>query len=182
LNEASPDPDQAVLSRYLGGDRSAFDEIVRRHQAALLRLVQRYVKVEEDARDVVQRTFERALGSLASFRGESLFRSWLFRIAVHTAVDHIRGAQRAKTEPIEDDVAFTNSLGTEKLVAAEVWRKVSARLEELPVRQRLVFELRTFHELTFAEVAAVVGSSEDAAKMNYHHALKRLRSLLPPIS
>ena len=62
--------------------------------------------------------------------------------------------------------------------AAEVWRKVSARLEELPPRQRLVLELRVFHDLSFDEIAAVVDSSEDSAKLNYHHAVKRLRGLL----
>lgn len=177
----SPDPDGAALVRYRAGDRTALDDVVRRHEPALRNLALRYVKREEDARDVVQRTFARALERIDSFRGDSQFRTWLFRIAIHLAIDHVRGEKRAQSVPIDDDVAFTHSLGTDKLVAAEVWRKVSQRLAELPPRQRLVFELRTFHELTFEEVAAVVGSSEDAAKVNYHHALKRLRSLLPPI-
>ena len=90
-----------------------------------------------------------------------------------------RGDNSSESVPIEDDVAFTNSLGTEKLVAAEVWRKVVTRLAELPPRQRLVVELRVFHDLSFEEIAAIVDSTEDAAKVNYHHAVKRLRSLLP---
>jgi RNA polymerase sigma-70 factor (ECF subfamily) len=177
--ELLPDPDAVTLARLRGGDRSAFEAIVTKYQAPLQRLVRRYVKVEEDAEDITQRTFARAFENLESFRAESHFRTWLFRIAINLAVDHTRGAYQTKTVPLSDDVAFTNSLGTAKLVAAEVWRKVHARLEALPPRQRLVFELRTFHELSFEEVAAVVGSSEDAAKVNYHHALKRLRSLLP---
>jgi RNA polymerase sigma-70 factor (ECF subfamily) len=180
-SELQPDPDGATIARFRAGERAAFDDIVRKYEAPIRRLVLRYVKVEEDAKDLAQRTFTQAFQALESFRAESHFRTWLFRIAVNLAVDHTRGAYQTKTVPLSDDAAFTNSLGTEKLVAAEVWRKVSARLAELPPRQRLVFELRTFHELSFEEVAAVVGSSEDAAKVNYHHALKRLRSLLPPV-
>lgn len=58
------------------------------------------------------------------------------------------------------------SLGTETLVAAELWRKVSARLEDLPPKQRMVIELRVFHDLSFQEIGDVVGCGEDAAKAN----------------
>lgn len=173
------DADRLLVDRFLAGDRAAFDDLVRRHERATLQLVQRYVKSPEDAKDVTQRTFVRVFERIASFRFESKFRTWLYRIAVNTALDHVRSAPPGEAVPVEDDVAFTNSLGTEKLVAAEVWRKVSARLAELPPRQRLVVELRVFHELSFDEIAAIVDSSEDAAKVNYHHAVKRLRSLLP---
>jgi RNA polymerase sigma-70 factor (ECF subfamily) len=175
----SVDEDGALVDRYRAGDRAAFDELVQRHQRAVLQLVRRYVKSEEDAKDVTQRTFIRCFERLDSFRFESKFRTWLYRIAVNLALDHLRGDRTSESVPIEDDVAFTNSLGTEKLVAAEVWRKVVTRLAELPPRQRLVVELRVFHDLSFEEIAAIVDSTEDAAKVNYHHAVKRLRSLLP---
>src|SRR5262249_27930042 len=148
----------------LTGDRTAFDEIVRRHERGMQKLVARYVKNEEDARDVTQRAFVRAFERIASFRFESKLRTWLYRIAVNAALDHVRSAPVGEAVPVEDDIAFTNSLGTEKLVAAEIWRKVSGRLAELPPRQRLVVELRVFHDLSFEEIAAIVDSSEDAAK------------------
>jgi RNA polymerase sigma-70 factor (ECF subfamily) len=75
--------------------------------------------------------------------------------------------------------AFTKSLQTSQLVAAEVWRKVSARLDDLPPKQRLALELRIFHDLSFEEVAEVGGFSVESAKANFHHAVKRLRGLLP---
>jgi RNA polymerase sigma-70 factor (ECF subfamily) len=136
--------------------------------------------VAEDARDVAQQTFVRVFERIGSYRGESRFRTWLYRVAVNLALDHARGTQHARSVPIEDDVAFTHSLGTDRLVAAEVWRKVNARLADLPPRQRLVVELRLFHDMSFEEIAAIVDSTEDAAKVNYHHAVKRLRSLLGP--
>jgi RNA polymerase sigma-70 factor (ECF subfamily) len=179
MSDESVDPDRPFVERFLAGDRGAFDELVRRHERPTLRLVQRYVKSEEDARDVTQRAFVRVFERMAGFRFQSKFRTWLYRVAVNAALDHVRQAPPGELVPVEDDLAFTNSLGTEKLVAAEIWRKVSVRLAELPARQRLVVELRVFHDLSFDEIAAIVDSSEDAAKANYHHAVKRLRSLLP---
>ncbi|MDP9001244.1 MAG: sigma-70 family RNA polymerase sigma factor [Myxococcota bacterium] len=185
LTQPCDDPDRPIVSRFRSGDRSAFDELVRKYERSIVQLVRRYVTVEEDAKDIAQRTFVRVLERIDSFRAESRFRTWLYRIAVNLALDHARGEKHAQSIPIDDDLAFTNSLGTDKLVAAEVWRKVSARLAELPPRQRLVVELRVFHDLSFEEIGAIVDSTEDAAKMNYHHGVKRLRSILsglPPWS
>jgi RNA polymerase sigma-70 factor, ECF subfamily len=174
----APDPDAALVARTRAGDKTAFEEIVRKYERGIVQLVRRYAAVEEDAKDIAQRTFVRAFERLDSYRGDSSLRTWLYRIAVNAAIDHARGGQRAQSVPLDDDVAFTKSLGTETLVAAEVWRKVSVRLAELPPRQRLVVELRIFHELSFEEIGAIVDSSEDAAKVNYHHAVKKLRALL----
>lgn len=175
---AGPDPDAELVAQFLAGDRGAFDALVRRHQAAVRRLVLRYVKSDADAKDITQTAFVRAFEKLNAFRGDAAFRTWLFRIAINLALNHVRGTP-ADSEPIEDVAAFTSSLQTSRLVAAEVWRKVSARLDDLPPKQRLALELRIFHDLSFEEVAAIAGFSEEAAKANFHHAVKRLRGLLP---
>jgi RNA polymerase sigma-70 factor (ECF subfamily) len=174
------DDDEGLVTRFRGGDRKAFDEIVRRHEPTVRRLVGRYVRSEADAKDVAQEAFTRAFQGLATFRGESSFRTWLCRIAVNVALDHIRGNPRRELEPLEDVTTFTHSLQTSRLVAAEVWQKVADRLSLLPPKQRLVFELRLFHDLSFGEVAALAECSEDSAKVNFHYALKRMRDLLPP--
>lgn len=172
------DPDAALVAEFLAGDRGAFDGLVRRHQAAVRRLVLRYVKSDADAKDITQIAFVRAFEKLREFRAEAAFRTWLFRIAINLALNHVRGAPAADLAPIDDVAAFTTSLGTSRLVAAEVWRKVSVRLDDLPPKQRLALELRIFHDLSFEEVAAVAGFSVASAKANFHHAVKRLRGLL----
>lgn len=174
------DPDRDLVERMRKGDRSAYDDLVRSYEKPIQRLVRRYVHGDEDAKDVTQRTFVRVFERFDSYRGEARFRTWLYRVAVNMALDHVRGAPPGESVPIEDDVAFTNSLGTERLVAAEIWRKVQARLSELPPKQRLVVELRVYHDLSFEEIGAIVDSSEDAAKVNYHHGVKRLRELISP--
>ena len=176
-----PDPDRDLVERTRAGDSRAFDELVRRYRDAIVGLVRRYVKAPDDAEDVAQKAFVRAFEKIDGFRGESSFRTWLHRIAVNLALNHIRGQDRLQPLELDDVAAFTGSLGTERLVAAEVWRKVHERLAELPPKQRLVVELRLFHELSFKEVAAVADCSEDSAKMNYHHAVKKLRALLPNV-
>lgn len=172
------DPDAALVAQFLAGDRDAFDALVLRHQAAVRSLVLRYVKSEADAKDITQMAFVRAFEKLSEFRGEAAFRTWLFRIAINLALNHVRG-RSADLEPIGDVAAFTKSLETSQLVAAEVWRKVSARLDDLPPKQRLALELRIFHDLSFEEVATIAGFSVQSAKANFHHAVKRLRGLLP---
>jgi RNA polymerase sigma-70 factor, ECF subfamily len=97
---------------------------------------------------------------------------------INLALNHLRGTPAEHT-PIGDVASFPTSLQTSQLVAAEVWRKVSARLDELPPKQRLALELRIFHDLSFEEVAVVAGFSVESAKANFHHAVKRLRGLLP---
>ena len=181
VDERSPvdDPDRELLARMRAGDRSAFDDLVRAYRQPILRLVGRYVRAPEDAEDVTQRTFVRVFERLDSYRGDARFRTWLYRVAVNLAIDHVRGG-KGDWIPLEDDFAFTNSLGTERLVAAEIWRKVRERLAELPPRQRLVVELRVYHDLSFDEIATIVDSTEDAAKVNYHHGVKRLRALIGP--
>ncbi len=166
-----------MLARFRAGDRSAFEALVKKHQPRLRQLAFRYVKNDEAAKDVVQTAFTRAFEKLDGFVGKSTFRTWLYRIAVNEALNHVRGAPQHDELPADDIACFTSALGTSRLVAGEVWRKVSARLERLPPKQRLVVELRLFHELSFDEVAAIAGSSEDAAKANFHHAVKRLRGV-----
>jgi RNA polymerase sigma-70 factor, ECF subfamily len=176
---ALDDPDAPLVERLRRGDSSAMTGLVQRHRAALERLAGRYVRNEADAADVAQEAFERALRNIGSFRGDAPFRSWLLRIAVNLALNRLRASTLLEPLELADDATFATSLGTTHLVAAEVWRRVAERIGELPPKQRAVVELRLFHELSFEEIGGIVGCSEDSAKTNFHHGLKRLRGLVP---
>lgn len=174
------DPDRELVARFRQGDKRAFDELVLARRDAIAAVVRRYVKNDADTDEITQRAFLAAYEKIDSFRGESSFKTWLFRIAVNLALNHIRGgAKMADATGVDDIAAFTNGLGTERLVAAEVWTKVQERLHQLPPKQRLVVELRLFHDMTFKEVSAIADCSEDSAKVNFHHGVKKLRELLP---
>lgn len=175
-----PDPDAHLVDRALEGDKHAFDVLVIQHRDSITRLCQRYVRHRDDAEDVAQRAFLNAFEKLGEFRRESMFRTWLHRIAVNLALNHVRRAtQEAPIGELDDLPAFTNALETSRLVAAEVWNRVAARINQLPPKQRLVVELRLFHELSFGEIAVLANCSEDSAKMNFHHGIKRLREWIP---
>ena len=178
-----PEAERALVARCQAGDRAAFDALVRASTGRVEGLARRYVKNDADAADVVQRTFVRAFERIGSYRGDASFTTWICRIAISVALNHRRDARPVDSQvPLDDDVAFTRALGTETLVAAQLWQKVRARLEELPPKQRMVIELRVFHDLSFEEIGDVVGCGEEAAKANYHHAVKRLRTLLPHLA
>jgi RNA polymerase sigma factor (sigma-70 family) len=141
-------------------------------------VVRRYVRAPQDAEDVVQSVMVRAFESIDGFRAESSFRTWVSRIAVNTALNQVRDAPPPS---IDVDLAMASVyLHTSRLLAAEIWRKVHARLDELPHKQRRALELHIFHDLSFKEVAKLSGCSVESAKKNYQHAVKRLRELLPP--
>ena len=177
---AGGDEDAADVARLRAGDGGGFDALCTKYRGRIVSLVHRYVKNDADAEDVAQRTLLRAYEKIATFRGEASFRTWLLRIAVHLALNHVRGRDRAESIDADDVAAFTSALDTHRLVAAELWRKVEARLDALPPKQRLVVELRLFHDLGFKEIGDLAGCTEASAKANYQHGVKRLRDLIDP--
>jgi RNA polymerase sigma-70 factor, ECF subfamily len=179
VDAGGAEEEPAVVARFQQGERAAFDEIVRTHEPFIRKLVARYVKNEDAAKDVSQLSFLRAFERRASFRGESSFRTWLYRIAVNLSLNHIRQGARDVSIELDDIAAFTSGLETTKLVAAELWRKAEQRLAELPPKQRLVVELRLFHELSFQEISVIADSTEEAARNNFHHGIKSIRAILP---
>ena len=176
----APDPDAELVDRALRGEKRAFDALVTAHRDAITRLCLRYVRKPEDAEDITQRVFLNAFEKLRDFRRESTFRTWIHRIAVNLSLNQIRNAAyEAPIAELDDLPTFTNALETNRLIAAEVWNRAAARIAELPPKQRLVVELRLFHELTFSEIAVLAYCSEDSAKVNFHHGVKRLREWIP---
>src|SRR5581483_2237412 len=136
-----PTPSDAELvERFRAGERAAFDELVRRHQRSILVLGHRILRSTEDARDVAQRAFVQAYKQLGRFRGESSFRTWLYRIAANLALDALR--KRGREARLELVPAAGEQPGRDPFTEHRLRRAVG----ELPDRQRLVVELRAFEE------------------------------------
>jgi len=176
--DGEADPDRALVERHRAGERGAFDELVRRHQRALWRVAQRYVKNEADAADVVQQAFVRAFRAVDTFRGAASVRSWLFRITINAALNHVRDHGRERPDEIADDALTARPEGSLRLEAAEAHDRLRAAVAALPDKQRAVLELRVFDELSFKDIAVALDTTEGAAKVNFHYAVKRLRQLL----
>jgi RNA polymerase sigma-70 factor (ECF subfamily) len=107
-------------------------------------------------------------------RAGASFRTWVYRVAANLSLNLLR--DRKPQVPLADDVA--TALAKEPLVEEEAQRRLRAAVAQLPPQQRLVVELRVFEELPFKNVAEIADCSENAAKVNFHHALARLRELM----
>jgi RNA polymerase sigma-70 factor (ECF subfamily) len=178
VSETPADLDAALVARARRGERGAFDDLVRRHQRGLWRLVRRYVGSDADAADVTQQAFVRAYRALDRFRGDASVRTWLFRIGINVALNHVR--DRAREEPSDtagDDLAV-GAAAPRAIHAAQRAKVLRAAVAELPPKQRMVLELRVFDDLPFREVAALADCTENAAKVSFHYAVKRLREVL----
>ena len=185
MAEADDTPDDVLVTRAQGGDRVALDRLVRRHQRALFALCLRYVRDTDEAADLVQRSFVRAMGKLGDLRDAGVFRSWLLRIGAHLALNHIRDHARfvaddGELESLGDERTSTASAALDRLEAAEQASALRAAVNGLPTKQRMTLELRIYEDLPFRDIGEALGISEGAAKVNFHYAVRKLRVTLSP--
>lgn len=176
--------DGALCRAFLAGDGWAFGELVRRHQALLLKVLRRYARTPDETRDLVQRAFlqafeaaRRSLPRLARADGEVPFKAWLVRIALNLGKNHLRDGARWTAAPVEaaEGRGAEGAGAQEQLERAQDEAAVRRAVLLLPRRQREVFTLRIDGGLPFAEVAAALGITEGNAKTHFHHAVKRLK-------
>ena len=178
-------PDDVLVSRAQGGDRAALGLLVRRHQRALFALCLRYVGDKDEAADLVQRSFVRAMTKIGDLRDAGVFRSWLLRIGAHLALNHLRDHARFVSDEGEEERPsnFERPLtppALERIEAAESSEALRDAVRTLPTKQRMTLELRIYEDLPFREIAAALDISEGAAKVNFHYAVRKLRAALGP--
>lgn len=170
-------PDDGLVAEGRRGNRAALEALVRRHQRAVFRLCLRYVRDADAAADLVQRTFIRALARLGELRTAEVFRSWVLRIAANLALNHLRDHARfVSEEAAARAAAIAPPVEIERLEAGETARALRRMVEHLPTRQRMTLELRVYEELSYREIAIALGTTEGAAKVNFHYAVRNLRA------
>lgn len=167
-------PDADVIRRVLAGDTDRFERLVERHQRPLVAFLLRSGVDAETAREVTQAAFVRAFESLAGFRGRCTFRTWLFRIALNEVRDRRRRSALRAEVPL-DDVPATRLAYHDAGARAALGQALRRWVARLPERQRRVVSLRVFADLPFGEIARAEGITENAAKVNFHLAVRRLR-------
>jgi RNA polymerase sigma-70 factor (ECF subfamily) len=166
--------DGDLLDRFHLGDATAFEELVERHQRPVYSLIYRMTRNTADAEELAQEVFVRAYRSLRDFRRASGLKTWLFRIAINLSIDHLRRARRAPEflPPPEAD----EGMGSLERTGLQV--RLDAIIGRLPEKQRATLVLRIFHDLSFREIAEVLGSPIGTVKANYHHAVTQLREFV----
>ena len=170
--------DDALLARWRGGDERAATLLVERHAGPLARYVSSLGHAGE-AEEIVQDTFVRAFASLDGFRAESSLRTWLFTIARNLVRDRVRSRRWEKrVVAIEEEHAVTEYDALDGTVADETHDRLRAAVNELSPMQREVFTLRVVEGLSYKEIAVVLESSEGAARVHYHNAMKAIKEFL----
>jgi RNA polymerase sigma-70 factor, ECF subfamily len=185
--------DEDLVARAAAGDEPAFEALVERHQHRAYALARRLVGSDSDAQDVLQEAFLSVHRKLASFRGDSRFSTWLYRVVTNAALMHLRARSRRALEPLDESLPRFDSNGSylaepaelesaayaaERLDRKALAEKAQEGLERLPEIYRTAFVLRDLEELTTAEVADLLGVGADAVRQRVHRARLMLRGYL----
>jgi RNA polymerase sigma factor (sigma-70 family) len=168
--------DSEVMVAYARGDTQAFAELVRRLGPALRRMMARGVSRAEDVDDLVQQVFLQMHRARRDFDGARPLRPWVFTIAYNLKRGYFRTHRRRPTVELEREPTDPSRGAAEELAAAQAGQRLRAALSELPAAQRDVIELHWFDELSFAEIAEVVGASVSAVKVRAHRGYEALRA------
>ncbi len=185
----SPDRDLHLVERARRGDRNAFRQLVLAYQERIFVVVRGMVRNQEDARDIAQEVFIKAYASLDSFRGQSSFYTWLYRIAVNMAIDFRRKMDRKQESEYDDrreadgaEGAFVpdaTRLSPERaLKDKELGRHIMAAVARLPEEQRTAIVLRELEGLSYKEIAEVMKCSQGTVMSRLFYGRKKLQESL----
>lgn len=181
--------EQELVARAQNGDTEAFNPLVYKYQQKIYNLIYRKVCDRETAKDLCQEVFLKAWQALPNFKGQSVFYSWLYQIAVNRSIDFLRKRNRHDVIGFEElpqnaDDTLQMAEGQpspcallERKELEEIIRKAAY---QLPLTQRSVFYLRHREGLPIKEIASRLGKSESTVKTYLHHARRKLRRMLLP--
>jgi len=174
-----PEPDDALLiARWRAGDEGAAAELVRRHARAVARFLAA-AGAREETEDLVQEAFFRAFRHIATYRAGASFRTWVMTIAANALTDLRRRRGRRPAVPLGGhDVADPAADPHGHTVERDLLARVEAEVGRLPPMQRDVFLLRAQQGLDYDAIARMLDTSAGAARVHYHHAVKRLKQAL----
>jgi RNA polymerase sigma-70 factor (ECF subfamily) len=182
--------DHATIRAVLAGDKEAYGALVVRHSHSLFRVAFRITGNEADAEDVVQEAFLRGYQKLESFESRSNFGTWIYRIAVHCALDRISarktddGSRVAEaTDPEQNEIQLADlAAGPDRLLlSGEIGALQQAAMRGLTPTERTAFVLRHMEDCSSEEIAAALGIAPNAAKQAVFRAVHKLRLRLAPL-
>lgn len=170
---------EKLIAQLRSNAVEAFDRLIEHYGDRLYWHIRRVVVHHEDAEDVLQETFARAYTSISDFRGdtESSLTAWLYKIATNLAINALRKRKKWAFAPL--DSVRGNLLATfEHEVdssADEIVVKLQRAILTLPTKQRMVFNMRYYDDLSFEAISQVTGQSVSTLKTNYHYAVKKIK-------
>ena len=185
------DTDHALVARVQHGDRNAFNLLVTRYQHRIIKLISRYVRDRDDAMDVAQEAFIKAYRALPNFRGDSAFYTWLYRIAINTAKNHLSALAR---RPLESEVlnAEGEAQDVEELLrevetpekillVEEIKNTIFQTIEALPEELRTAITLREIDGLSYEEIATAMDCPIGTVRSRIFRAREAIDSKIKPL-
>lgn len=159
--------------------REAFPQLVNQYQRRVYSIVRKMVINHDDADDIVQEVFVKVWNNLDAFKGDSNLFTWIYRIATNESLQFLRKKRNQwwfKTDITEE---LENSLVSEKHIDAdEIQIKLQKAILQLPDKQRLVFNLKYYEDLTYEEIGEITDSTVGSLKASFHHATKKIEEFL----
>lgn len=178
---AVPNPDFDLVKRFNGGDESAFNDIVKKYQKKIYWHIRRMTGNHLDADEVTQEVLIVIYDNLKKFRFQSSLYTWIYRITSTRTLNFINRSKVKRLLGIEDSGAAELSGGEdiiENIEQRERFEKLEQKLSQLPAKQREVFILRNFDDMSYKEISEITGRSEGGLKANYFHAVNKLTELM----
>lgn len=183
--------DQELVERVQKGDKRAFDLLVRKYQHKIVKLISRYIRDPDESLDVAQETFIKAYRALANFRGESAFYTWLYRIAINTAKNHLVALGRRPPDidiDAEDAVQMDMQSSLRELdspehlaLKDEIERTIFRAIEDLPEELRTAITLRELEGLSYEEIAEAMQCPIGTVRSRIFRAREAIDAKLKPL-
>lgn len=183
--------DTFLVREVQNGNHRAFEELLRQHDRAILRLALRLTGSESDAQDIYQEVFLRAYIKVGGFRFESCFSTWIYRIATNLCIEHLRkkhcrkehgfevATARGGNYDLRDTVSADRSSQPDTALACrEMGSRIGHALRRLTPRERVVFELKHYHGMKLRTIGTFVGASEQGVRTSLFRATRKLRARL----
>ena len=180
--------DTELVRKAAAGDSDAFEQLVLSYEKPIYNLCLRMCGNAEDAMDLTQETFLKAWRSLGSFRADAAFSTWLYRLCSNLCIDHLRREQKRKVLPlhVEDNDSDERPLDVpdpaagpeERLSAQEDRQQVADALQSLEPEYREALTLRVLHDLSYADIAAVLQVREGTVKSRIARAREKMREAM----
>jgi len=172
-----------MISRCQQGDQEALREIFDKYNKKVYRIAYGVVRQREDALDIVQEVFIKLFRSIRNFKGRSKFYTYLYRLALNTAIDHVRKKGRYTVSSLDQEGAVQPEEDFEKrpdrvFLQKELEGRVSLAMEKLPVDQKMALLLREVEGLSYQEMAEAMGSSIGTVMSRLHYGRRKMRELL----
>jgi RNA polymerase sigma-70 factor (ECF subfamily) len=189
--QTAPDNDQQLVKRVQQGDKRAFDLLVLKYQHKIISVVHRYVRDSADVHDVVQEAFIKAYRALENFRGDSAFYTWMYRIAINTAKNHLisRGRRPPSTDvDIEDAEYFAGNDNLQDfntpesiLFCDQLQAAVENAISQLPEDLRTAVSLREMEGLSYEEIAEIMKCPVGTVRSRIFRAREAIDKVVKPL-